>query len=56
MATGRLIIAKTYEEKRDDTNRGVDRRPQPIDRNGLERSARAAVIDRFMKAIVPHQE
>ena len=56
VATGRLIIAKTYEEKRDDTNRAVDRRPQPIDRFGLERSARAAVIDRFMKAIVPHQE
>ncbi|HUJ25083.1 MAG TPA: CsgG/HfaB family protein [Myxococcales bacterium] len=56
VATGRLIIAKTYEEKRDDTNRAVDRRPQPIDRIGLERSARATIVDRFMKAIVPHQE
>jgi tetratricopeptide (TPR) repeat protein len=56
VATGRLIIAKTYEEKRDDTNRAVDKRPNPIDRYGLERSARAAIIDRFMKAIVPHQE
>lgn len=56
VATGRLIIAKTYEEKRDDTNRGVDKRPQPIDRYGLEKSARASTIDRFMKAIVPHQE
>jgi curli biogenesis system outer membrane secretion channel CsgG len=56
VATGKLIIAKTYEEKRDDTNRGLDKRPDPIDRQSLERSARAAVIDRFMKAIVPHQE
>jgi tetratricopeptide (TPR) repeat protein len=56
VATGKLIIAKTYEEKRDDTNRGLDKRPDPIDRNSLEKSARAAVIDRFMKAIVPHQE
>jgi len=56
VATGRLIVSKTYEEKRDDTNRGLDRRPEPIDRNALERSARAAVVDRFMKSIVPHQE
>lgn len=56
VATGRLIVSKTYEEKRDDTNRGIDRRPEPIDRNALERSARAAVVDRFMKSIVPHQE
>jgi len=56
VSTGRLIIAKTYEEKRDDTNRAIDKRPEPIDRNGLERSARSAVVDHFMKAIVPHQE
>jgi hypothetical protein len=57
VSTGKLIIAKTYEEKRDDTNRGLpDRRPDPIDRDSLERQARQAVIDRFMKAIVPHQE
>lgn len=56
VATGRLIVAKTYEERRDDTNRGLDKRPDPIDRAPLERAARAAVIDRFMKAIVPHQE
>jgi tetratricopeptide (TPR) repeat protein len=56
VSTGRLIIAKTYEERRDDTNRGLDRRPDPIDRLPLERAARAAVLDRFMKAIVPHQE
>ena len=56
VSTGKLIIAKTYEERRDDTNRGLDKRPAPIDRNSLERSARAAVVDRFMKAIVPHQE
>jgi tetratricopeptide (TPR) repeat protein len=54
--TGRLLTAKTYEERRDDTVRGVDRRPEPIDRLALERAARAAVVERFMKAIAPHQE
>ena len=56
VATGKLLIAKTYEEKREDTNRGYDKKPEAIDRQGLERTARQAVIERFMKAIVPHQE
>ena len=56
VATGRLIIAKTYEERRDDTNRGFNKTPSPIDRSLLEKQARGAVLDRFMKAIVPHQE
>ena len=56
VATGRLIVAKTYEERRDDTNRALDRRPQQIDRIALENAARRAVVERFMKAIVPHQE
>jgi tetratricopeptide (TPR) repeat protein len=56
VSTGRLIVAKTYEERRDDTNRALDRRPEQIDRISLESSARRAVVDRFMKAIVPHQE
>jgi tetratricopeptide (TPR) repeat protein len=56
VSTGRLVIAKTYEEKRDDTNRGLNRQPEPIDRDSLERGARSAVLDRFMRAIVPHQE
>jgi tetratricopeptide (TPR) repeat protein len=56
VSTGRLVIAKTYQERRDDTNRGLDRSPDPIDRESLERSARAAVVDHFLKAIVPHQE
>jgi tetratricopeptide (TPR) repeat protein len=56
VATGRLIVAKTYEERRDDTNRGLDKRPGPIDRIALENAARRAVVERFMKAIVPHQE
>jgi len=56
VATGRLIIAKTYEERRDDTNTGYNKRPEPIDRDALERSARRGVLDRFMRAIVPHQE
>jgi len=56
VSTGRLIVAKTYEEKRDDTNRALDKRPQAIDRTALESAARHAVVERFMKAIVPHQE
>jgi len=56
VATGRLIVAKTYEERRDDTNRALDRRPESIDRIALENGARRAVVERFMKAIVPHQE
>ncbi len=56
VSTGRLIIAKTYEERRDDTNRGYNKAPSPIDRSSLEKQAREAVLDRFMKAIVPHQE
>jgi tetratricopeptide (TPR) repeat protein len=56
VATGRLIVAKTYEERRDDTNRAIDKRPEPIDRHPLEQQARQAVIARFMKAIVPHTE
>ncbi|TMA24401.1 MAG: hypothetical protein E6J88_11040 [Deltaproteobacteria bacterium] len=56
VSTGKLIIAKTYEEHREDTNRALDKRPDPIDRQSLERQARQAVVDRFMKAIVPHQE
>jgi len=56
VSTGRLIVARTYEERRDDTNRALDRRPQPIDRIALENAARSAVVERFMKSIVPHQE
>ena len=56
VSTGRLIVAKTYEERRDDTNRALDRRPESIDRIALENGARRAVVERFMKAIVPHQE
>jgi curli biogenesis system outer membrane secretion channel CsgG len=56
VATGRLIIAKTYEERRDDTSTGYNRSPDPIDVGGLERSAQRGVVDRFMRAIVPHQE
>jgi tetratricopeptide (TPR) repeat protein len=55
-ASGRLVIAKTYEEKRSETSRGNDRRPDPIDKQQLARSARAAVIERFLRAVVPYQE
>src|SRR5256885_9897765 len=56
VSTGRLLVAKTYEERRDDTNRALDKRPEQIDRISLENAARRAVVERFMKAIVPHQE
>lgn len=56
VATGRMIVSKTYEEKREDTNRAVDKRPDPVDCRSLEQAARQAVVARFMKAIVPHQE
>ena len=56
VSTGRLIVAKTYEERRDDTNRAIDHRPDAVDRRALEQAARQAVVARFMKAIVPHQE
>src|SRR5712664_671224 len=56
VSTGRLIVARTYEERREDTNRALDRRPEAIDRMALENAARRAVLERFMKAIVPHQE
>ena len=56
VTTGRLIIAKTYEERRDDTNRALDKRPEVIDRISLENAARRAVVERFMRAVVPHQE
>ena len=56
VSTGRLLIAKTYEERRDETNRATDARPPPIDRDSLANNARRAVLERFVKAIVPHQE
>ncbi|HTO95992.1 MAG TPA: CsgG/HfaB family protein, partial [Myxococcales bacterium] len=56
VATGRLIVAKTYEERRDDSNHATDKRPDPIDRIALDNAARAGVVERFMKAIAPHQE
>ena len=56
VSTGSLIVAKTYDETRDDTNRGLDKRPEAINKDALERAAKASVVERFMKAIVPHQE
>ena len=56
VSTGRLIVARTYEERADDVNRALDKRPQQIDRIALENAARRAVVERFMRAIVPHQE
>jgi tetratricopeptide (TPR) repeat protein len=56
VTTGRLVITKTLHEKRTHTNEAMDSRPDPIDRPALEQEARSAVVARFMKAIVPHQE
>jgi tetratricopeptide (TPR) repeat protein len=56
VSTGRLIVARTYEERADDVNRALDKRPQQIDRIALENAARRAVVERFMRAIVPHQD
>jgi len=56
LSTGRFVVARTYEERRSDVSRGVERRPDPIDRRSLARSARAAVVERFLRAVVPYQE
>jgi tetratricopeptide (TPR) repeat protein len=56
VSTGRFVVARTYEERRSDTSRGIDRRPDPIDRRALASSARAAVVERFLRAVVPYQE
>ncbi|TMA17694.1 MAG: tetratricopeptide repeat protein [Deltaproteobacteria bacterium] len=42
-STGRLVVTRTYG-------------PQPIDKQQLARSARAAVVERFLRAVVPYQE
>jgi len=56
LSTGRLLTARTYEDKRQETNRIEDARPAPIDREELTWRARRTVLDRFLKAIVPYQE
>jgi Curli production assembly/transport component CsgG/Tetratricopeptide repeat len=56
VSTGRLLISKQYAERREDTNTGYDKKPDPIDRDGLLVGARGEVVQRFLKAIVPHQE
>ena len=55
-STGRLVVTRTYEERRSDKSRATERRPQPIDKQQLARSARAAVVERFLRAVVPYQE
>ncbi|HEY2031798.1 MAG TPA: tetratricopeptide repeat protein [Myxococcales bacterium] len=56
IASGRLIVAKTYEERRQDLSQNIDKRPDPVDRHALEVAARQAIVMRFMRAIVPHTE
>jgi tetratricopeptide (TPR) repeat protein len=56
VSTGHTIAAETYEEKRSDASNAFDRRPDPIDKQRLARSARAEVVERFLKAVLPYQE
>src|SRR6266481_1129152 len=56
VTAGALIFGDVQNSYREDTNRALDRRPEAIDRMALETAARRAVLERFMKAIVPHQE
>ena len=56
VTTGALITAKTLEERRDDTNTGVDEAPRAIDRDGLSKQARQTVLKKFLSTIVPHKE
>ena len=56
VSTGRLLISKTYTEKRETTNNGYDKKPEPVDRENLLVGGRNEVVKKFMKAIVPHQE
>jgi len=56
VSTGQLVVAKTYDERREDTNTGIDEAPRPIDRDGLSKSARGSVLRQFLHAIVPHKD
>jgi len=56
VSTGHTVVTETYEEKRSDTGLAFDRRPDPIDKQQLARSARAAVVERFLKAVLPYEE
>ncbi|MFL5379423.1 MAG: tetratricopeptide repeat protein [Myxococcales bacterium] len=56
VSTGQTVVTETYEEKRSDTSNAVDRRPDPIDKQRLARSARAELVERFLKAVLPYQE
>jgi tetratricopeptide (TPR) repeat protein len=56
VTTGRLVVSKVYTDNKLDANSAVDQDPNPLDRDTIVQRARDAVLDRFMKAIVPHQE
>ena len=56
VATGALIVAKSFDEKREDSNTGVDEAPKAIDRDGLSKQARTTILNAFLHAIVPHKE
>jgi tetratricopeptide (TPR) repeat protein len=56
VSTGQTVVTKTYEEKRSDTSLALERRPDPIDKQQLARSARAEVVERFLKSVLPYEE
>ncbi len=56
VSTGALIVAKTLEERRDDSHDAVDSQPNGIDREGLTKEARRTVLKKFLASIVPHKE
>ena len=56
VSTGALVVAKSLEEKREDDSTGYDEAPKAIDREGLSKAARKAVLSHFVHAIVPHKE
>jgi tetratricopeptide (TPR) repeat protein len=56
VTTGHTVVTETYEEKRSDTSNAIDRRPDPIDKRRLAKSARAEVVERFLKAVMPYEE
>ncbi|MBS2022869.1 MAG: tetratricopeptide repeat protein [Deltaproteobacteria bacterium] len=56
VSTGKLLITKTYEERRSDQNSATDKRPEGLDKERMFQGARQAIVERFMKAIAPHKE
>lgn len=56
VSNGRLLLARTYEDKKTEASRAEDARPPPVERAQLLLRARQMVIDRFLQAVVPYPE